>query len=332
MKGMHKFIVSNRFVKYDFTIKRNITVIQGDSATGKTVLLNMLESYSMDPENSGVEVLCDVPVFVYRSVGTAHWRNILKINEGSIVFIDEYYDFVTTNEFSEYVEHSDSYFVIVTREDMENLPYSVEEIYRIKESGKYGSAVQVYNVFENIYVGQSGRFFEKKVPDEVSYVITEDSKSGFQFWQMLSDRKHKKCISAMGKSNVVKYMRENKHDTQLVIVDGASFGSQMRRLSKLIEQQPDGQYIIFLPESFEWVLLKSGVVQGISDLQNILAYTYDYVDSKEYMSWERFYTALLQKESIGKPYQYNKNYLNEYFTGEKAVKKIKAEFPVLEKI
>lgn len=35
------------------------------------------------------------------------------------------------------VQQSDNYFVIVTREGLETLPYSVEEIYGIRESGKY---------------------------------------------------------------------------------------------------------------------------------------------------------------------------------------------------
>ena len=35
MKGKYLISISNNKVKYEFSIKRNITVIQGDSATGK---------------------------------------------------------------------------------------------------------------------------------------------------------------------------------------------------------------------------------------------------------------------------------------------------------
>ena len=38
MKGSHRIIVESRKVKYDFTIKRNITILTGDSGSGKTVL------------------------------------------------------------------------------------------------------------------------------------------------------------------------------------------------------------------------------------------------------------------------------------------------------
>ncbi|MDE5892733.1 MAG: Fis family transcriptional regulator, partial [Acetatifactor sp.] len=38
MKGKYRVIVENKNIKYDFEIKRNITIIKGDSATGKTAL------------------------------------------------------------------------------------------------------------------------------------------------------------------------------------------------------------------------------------------------------------------------------------------------------
>lgn len=35
MKGKHKVVVKNNKLHYEFEIKRNITIIKGDSATGK---------------------------------------------------------------------------------------------------------------------------------------------------------------------------------------------------------------------------------------------------------------------------------------------------------
>ena len=45
MKGSHRVIVESRKVKYDFVIHRNITIITGDSGSGKTVLIDLI--YSM---------------------------------------------------------------------------------------------------------------------------------------------------------------------------------------------------------------------------------------------------------------------------------------------
>lgn len=322
MKGNHRIVVANRFVKFDFTLHRNITIIQGDSATGKSTLLNMLETYSMEKESSGIEVSCDVPFFVYRPVGSIQWKKILELNEGSIVFIEEDYDFVSTNEFAEYVEHSDCYYVIVTREALEGLPYSVSEIYCIKESGRYGTTMQVYNVFENVYKSE---YYNSDI--EISCVITEDSKSGYQFWNKFFE--NKKCISAYGKSNIIQLMKENINENMIVIVDGAAFGSQMRKLTETIKQFYSENCFAFVPESFEWVLLKSDVIPNIPELKNILDDTANYVDSKEYMSWERFYSAFIIRETEGTPYQYTKKTLNEYYLGDRIIKKVVNEFPVL---
>ena len=39
MKGKHRVVVSTKRLKYDFELRRNLTIIRGDSATGKPLLL-----------------------------------------------------------------------------------------------------------------------------------------------------------------------------------------------------------------------------------------------------------------------------------------------------
>lgn len=41
MKGKHEIIVSNRDINFRFSIERNITLVVGNSATGKTTLYNL---------------------------------------------------------------------------------------------------------------------------------------------------------------------------------------------------------------------------------------------------------------------------------------------------
>ena len=75
MKGKHKIIVQNNRLHYEFEIKRNITVIQGDSATGKTTLINMLRQAENLGISSGIDVACDVPCRVLEG---PNWKLILK--------------------------------------------------------------------------------------------------------------------------------------------------------------------------------------------------------------------------------------------------------------
>ena len=45
MKGIQHIEVSNRKVKFKFDLIRNITIIRGESGTGKTTLYNMISDY-----------------------------------------------------------------------------------------------------------------------------------------------------------------------------------------------------------------------------------------------------------------------------------------------
>lgn len=141
-------MISNAKVRYDFTIRRNITIIKGDSATGKTTLVEMVREYYESGEASGIELRCEKPC---RVLAGRDWKTLLDAIHDHIIFINEDNAFLPTREFSETVRGSDNYYVIVTREGLPNLPYSAEEIYGIRESGKYASLRQVYNEFYHIY-------------------------------------------------------------------------------------------------------------------------------------------------------------------------------------
>lgn len=144
MKGEYRVFVQNRRVRYDFVIHRNITVIKGDSATGKTTLVNMIQEYQNGGADSGVSLVCAVPCVVL--VGR-NWKDQLSLYHNSIIFIDEGNSFTKSIEFAREVQASDNYFVIVSRESLSALPYSVKEIYGIRESDGDATAGTVHNEF-----------------------------------------------------------------------------------------------------------------------------------------------------------------------------------------
>ena len=57
-------------------------------------------------------------------------------------------------------------------------------------------------------------------------------------------------------------------DRVLVIADGAAFGSELEKIYRLMESQPN-KITLYLPESFEWLVLKSGMLMAI--LVSVLA-------------------------------------------------------------
>lgn len=110
-----------------------------------------------------------------------------------------------------------------------------------------------------------------------------------------------------GKSNVFHYLREHKKEKILVIADGAAFGSEIDRVLRLIEGCEN--VALYLPESFEWLILSAGILKN-KYVDEILDAPYDYVDSKNFFSWERFFTTVLIDETKDTYLAYMKKKLN----------------------
>lgn len=106
--------------------------------------MNILKTGS----DSAVELSCDKACSV---LDGRTWAGQLSMMQDCIVFIDEGNEFVMSDEFSAAIQDTDNYYVIVTREGIPSLPYSVEEIYGIRNSGKYGTLRRTYNEFYHLY-------------------------------------------------------------------------------------------------------------------------------------------------------------------------------------
>ena len=192
MRGEYSIVVQNATVKYEFKIRRNITVIRGDSATGKTTLIEMLSEHYEAGDSSGVSVSCEKVCAV---ISGRDWKAVLDTMSDRIIFIDEGNPFVFSDDFAAAVRDSDNYYVIVSREGLPNLPYSVNEIYGIKSSGKYVNMAPCYHEFYHLY---------ENIPNELPIIpeniICEDSNSGYEFFSSIFESCDVK--SANGKSNI----------------------------------------------------------------------------------------------------------------------------------
>lgn len=197
MKGKHRIVVSTKRQKYEFELRRNLTILRGDSATGKTTLIEMIQDHENDPLGSPVELISDKKCYVLEG---ALWKEQLAGITDSIVFIDEGNTFVKAEEFAGVIQNTDNYYVM-----------------RLMESRK----------------------------------------------------------------NIV----------------------------------------LYLPESFEWLILSAGVLKNAA-MEKILKNPSEYVESRNYFSWERFFTALLIEETKGTYLAYFKRNLNPVYLNESIKKAI----------
>ena len=301
MKGEHRIILQNQRVHYDLTIKRNITLIRGDSATGKTTMIGMLALYERLGKSSGISLSSDKTI---RVLAGMQWRDYLSSMHDSIVFIDEQDDFVTKQEFAEAIQDTDNYYVLINRDSLPNLPYSVEEVYGIRASGKFHELHKTYNEFYRIY--HPGNAVEAH---PVQRVICEDSNSGYQFMEDYFRKKQIICTSAGGKSNI--YPKAlHMQESMLIAADGAAFGPEMDRLQRLALVRKNIWF--YLPESFEWILLASDILRD-AEVRSILENPQDFIESQKFFSWERFFLQLLRRKTEGTYLQYSKQRLNSSY-------------------
>ena len=282
-------------------------------------MFSMIESYNRLGDESGIEIACKKKCI---SVNNVTWDSILERENDSIVFIDEDSPVIKSKEFAERIKNSGNYYVIITREDLPNLPYSVDEIYGIHSSGRYSDTRKIYNEFYRLYSCNDD--YSKKA----NLVIVEDSNSGFQFFSAICSPDIK-VISAGGKSKIKKLLSENDGKEILVIADGAAFGSEM---NEIYLRMLNGYRIkLYLPESFEWIILKSGIVDG-KRISDILDEPEEYIESKEYFSWEVYFNKLVVRETEGTYLKYAKNNLNPVYLNDKEKKMLMNVIRVIKEV
>ena len=97
MTGKYDIELYNATVHYFLTVKRDITMLQGNSASGKSELVRLLTDFGRSGEASGITLICEKPCTVLTA---EDWEVRLAHMSGRIIFIDEGSSFVKTEEFA----------------------------------------------------------------------------------------------------------------------------------------------------------------------------------------------------------------------------------------
>lgn len=316
MKGKHKIEVRSKRIVFTIELERNITILRGDSATGKTTLVEMLSAYENYGRKSGITIVCDKTC---RVLSGALWEAQLKDIQDAIVFVDEGSTFVSSLDFARAIQKTDNYYVLVTREDLSTLPYSVNAILELKKTTSRFK--RTYNKAYPIYDSLSASDVEL---GSVEKLLTEDANSGYQLFTKVGEKYGIVCIPAAGKNNIKQKIFPMKSEKVLVIADGAAFGPQMNDIYRLM-QEDNAKFSLYLPESLEWLLLKADLL-GQPDIIEILQHPADFIESSEFFSWERFFTNLLEQRTKDISYmRYDKAKLPEFYLQEENLEKIIAE-------
>ena len=313
MKGAYQIRVKNNRNSYSFELRRNITILRGESGRGKTTLFDMIYEYNRFGKNSGVAVSCDRELI---ALAGDDWETIIDKHPGTIIVIDEDSQFIRSKDFARVLRESDNFFLLITRNYLAELPISVDEIYELN-GAKNKKFKKVYQDIDRMFDRPSAR----NLPFVPDIIITEDIKSGYQFFKAEAERMGIQCVSADGKSKIFEVMNQHSKENVVVIADGAAFGSE---IADVVEQQNlrPKKLAIFLPESFECLILQSGIVKNVETEK--LEHPEDYADSSLYMSWEQYFTELLVEATKDVKYmKYKKAKLPVFYMQEKNALEIK---------
>lgn len=306
MKGKHIVGITSRRAEYRLELERKITVIKGKSGTGKSSVIRLVSDYLELGKDSGIKVTVSSSTRLLVLTNSSDWDTVMSSLRNTIIFFDEDVRYIYTEAFQKALWTADCYAVIISRSgQFTGLPFAVSSIYELvtERNGK-NTITSMYHLYE-----------EKHKRNVFDLVVTDDSNSGYEMAKYAFDSEKMRVISAGGNASVYRTLMKNggKNDQICVDVDGAAFGPYIEPVLKFAELQ--GTISVSAPESFEFILLHlDSVMKHLSLDHGELSRTYDFCDSKDFITWERYYENLLNEittEHLG--FSYGKSKLNPYF-------------------
>lgn len=229
--------LSDRNVDYKFTLWDKFTLLRGDTATGKTTLYHMFESYSQSHLNikcSGYNNLSILPILNTRG----EYEKVLLPGDKQVFIVDESHPFLHTYGYDQILKASDNYFIIISRRHAyDNLPIHLRSVVQLVSSGKYHTFKQIYEIPEQI--------------EKFTSCICEDSQTGNKFLSQFLP-----CVStSTGKNNIAAAMKDS-NESLLLVYDVAGIGATYDDIC-VAERQREQPVTRLAWDSFESYIIDS---------------------------------------------------------------------------
>lgn len=147
LAGTVEIILESPSLKYNLVFDRNISVIRGDSGTGKSRLCELIEQALEGAEGLSLSLKnCDhcvvMPAVTVGSATVRPWYDIIDTASNTVFFIDEFCDCLHSGDFSRSIKGTTNYYILITRESHSELPYSVHSMYDLIIDGTANSLEQ----------------------------------------------------------------------------------------------------------------------------------------------------------------------------------------------
>lgn len=302
-------VLVDKVIRYEFTLKRQFTIVCGDSGTGKTVLRDFIQMHFTEKDNDRVKIVI-TPEFNASSVPVARaiTEDLLSVRESGdthddgsyklkwskkprnkIIFVDEDYAYLRGIGFAAATNYTDAYYVVLARDTRvaEYLNNSVWDFIYFKEVGNETIVNKAFKMY-NEYNGIIGNYDE---------VLHEDSTTGKEICaKALSEV----VESVYGNINIVQNVEERPRSTILMIADGANFSNILSEIIDTSEECLNTVYLL-LPESTEYVLLHNKLFSTDSNVIYSINNPSLACDTTKYISYERMYEDIITLAHINSP-------------------------------
>jgi hypothetical protein len=115
--------------EYEFELKGKVSILAGDSGTGKSTLVDLVADLKKPLTDMVLE--CDLPCTAL-SQEPQKWDDELQSN--SVLFIDDAHPFLASEDIAK-IRESNCYFVIASRDAP--VDYNSDNVFKIASSGNY---------------------------------------------------------------------------------------------------------------------------------------------------------------------------------------------------
>lgn len=276
-------------VEYILHIRSRVTIIMGESGTGKTTLVSVIGRYISEKGARGrktAQVQCRLECGV---LGDDDTLEKYQDKENTIVFIDEKHTRLYTREFANQVNRSKCHVVIMTRKSLGGIAYGFNDIYQFRNSGKFHENIPLYQINT-----------EKIHPN---LIVTEDSGTGYDFWKEISKNIGADCISSGGRSKMPGTIASKAQEYKCVLAVADCCGTGDISGGLVNVQKKFTNVHICLPESFEYMLMDSVLFGETFKNREEEAYRIS-VDKR--INMEKAYAELLRQYTKGTGAEYKK--------------------------
>lgn len=290
--------VKSKVFNFSGSISRRITVIRGDSATGKTSLVNVIKSHS-----PAVQIESSMPLIV---AANDTWKQILVASDNAVIFFDDL-SCTESKEFaevcSEYLVKNNLYIVIIGRQPFDNFILLAEEDRNLHSYTKVALSVsEIYDFKTN---GVDHWLEPAKIPviddcSDVDCVLVEDRGKGGDFFENYFQNVVK---SSQGKSQIMEDVLKlvNNHSKILVMIDLAAYGFHWEKFYKNVLFKYSNVFILPKRECFEQMLIYSNMLNNNlivkEETGNLLKY------ANTFNSWENYFETLIDRATYKRPYR-----------------------------